>query len=341
MRERLCGSVELSSFILSIRVVQMSAQSSAPAPVKPPKPLSSEEQIPKLFHQFLWNGYVPDKLRGCQASLMKHHMDSEWKWLGWTKDSFVSFVEEHYRTFVAIFANLKHPYQVIQLARYLVLYHFGGVTVDLDLEFFQNIEGYIKDAELVLVRAYATDFLTFVNSGGHYGQHGFKRCSTFFTNKLMASRPKNPFWINVIKNSVPRIYKQAWLPTVSQEVHWITGSFLLTDTFVAGRWWRHQRVILLPSTFLEPCRYAPMWRAITGFDGPCFMNEDGEWTERDRASGRTKLMKAVIRDHHAEDWTETPKVIPTVLALTALVVLVLLLRRQIQWFFSVQTPDEE
>src|SRR6478752_7648345 len=116
-----------------------------------PEPVDTKnpQGVTKLFHQFLFGGEVPENLRQCQSSLMRFHMNTEWKWRGWTQESFVSFVEEHYQPFLALF-------------------HFGGVTVDLDLEFFQNIEPMLKGAELVLVRAYNADWMNLVGSGGLY-----------------------------------------------------------------------------------------------------------------------------------------------------------------------------
>ena len=250
----------------------------------------SAATIPKVIHQIVWDGIVPEKFKEYHASLIRHHLHGDFFLRQWNKDSIVRFVEENYQEYVPTFHLLRYPEQVLQLFPYLALYHFGGVYIGLDHSAVQSIEPYIKGAELVLVRKYAKDWMNFVYTWGRYGKRGRKHCSLLLTTGFMASKPKNPFWLAVIENVIRRVYDTSYHVSMEDYVHYVTGAYVLSDTFTEGGWANKQKLILLPSAFTTPCTYAPTWKLLTGTNGPC------KWTSPNPPQ-LTDMNGPVLVDH--------------------------------------------
>jgi mannosyltransferase OCH1-like enzyme len=66
----------------------------------------------------------------CQAMFPKY------KHILWTDESARQFMKTHYPQHLANYDSYKYPIQRVDAARYFILYHYGGIYIDMDIECF-------------------------------------------------------------------------------------------------------------------------------------------------------------------------------------------------------------
>ncbi|MGE0009498.1 MAG: glycosyltransferase family 32 protein [Candidatus Babeliales bacterium] len=96
---------------------------------------TDEYIIPKIIHQ-IWIGPrpLPEKTRAWQESWLTMHPD--WEYKLWTNDDVEGFVFENKK----YFDKAVNWGEKADILRYEILYHFGGVYVDIDFESLKPLD---------------------------------------------------------------------------------------------------------------------------------------------------------------------------------------------------------
>jgi len=103
--------------------------------------------IPRIIHQTWKNEFVPEVFKEMAFSCREKHTD--WKYLFWTDEMNRDFIKEHFPFFIHRYDAYTANIQRVDAVRYFVLYKYGGVYVDLDIECLANITPLVEDAECV------------------------------------------------------------------------------------------------------------------------------------------------------------------------------------------------
>lgn len=130
----------------------------------------------------------------------------------------MAFIKKYAPGFLTTYKNYPHPIQQVDAVRYFILYHLGGVFVDLDFECLENIEPILNDQECV----FGTE------PSEHCKQHN-KRM--IVCNALMACAPGNDFFKIICENLqkdpvLESASTPAWLKILNT-----TGPFKLTELY--------------------------------------------------------------------------------------------------------------
>ncbi|KAJ6126325.1 hypothetical protein N7523_001937 [Penicillium sp. IBT 18751x] len=154
-------------------------------------------RIPRILHQTAATNIVPDKWVESQASCKEAYGDFEYKL--WTDESTRTFLSVHYPWFVDIWDNYAFPIQRADSLRYFVLYHYGGIYLDMDTWCNKSIP--IDKLELGAVSEYAL-FKSTLPTG--------------VTNDFMMTSARHPVYEAAISklpiyNSITRAWAQ-WQP---------------------------------------------------------------------------------------------------------------------------------
>lgn len=102
--------------------------------------------IPLIFHQIYEgrDGSSPsDVLIRISKTWMKNNPD--YKYQFWDYKKIDQFLSEFYPDFIAVYNSFQYEVQRWDAIRYLILYHFGGVYVDLDYECLKSIESIVEN----------------------------------------------------------------------------------------------------------------------------------------------------------------------------------------------------
>ncbi|KAF8591416.1 glycosyltransferase family 32 protein [Ramaria rubella] len=89
------------------------------------------ERIPRIIHQTWKTETLPERWQAVSKSCTDLMPDYEY--MLWTDTTSRKFIAEHYSWFLPTFDAYIYPIQRADAIRYFVLYHYGGVYLDLDV----------------------------------------------------------------------------------------------------------------------------------------------------------------------------------------------------------------
>lgn len=95
-------------------------------------------RVPKIIHQTWKSTKVPSEFGRWIKSWNEHHPDWEY-WL-WTDDSARRLIAEKYSHLLDVFDGYTEPIRRADALRYVVLYEYGGIYVDMDMEALSSLE---------------------------------------------------------------------------------------------------------------------------------------------------------------------------------------------------------
>lgn len=174
------------------------------------KPLSTTNNtyIPKIIHQTYKNETIPKIWQGPQKSIVDLHPDYEY--ILWTDEMARDFIKTNYNWFLNTFDNYKYPIMRADTIRYFILYHYGGIYIDLDNGCTAKLDPLLE-----------------------YPAWLRKTVPTGVSNDIMGSRPGHPFFAKVIDNL--QKYNRNWF------VSYITIMYSTGPLFVSVIWKQYNR----------------------------------------------------------------------------------------------------
>lgn len=148
---------------------------------------NDNNNIPKIIHQ-TYKSYdqVPEKWKLSIKKWKLYHPD--WQYIFWSDNDIDKFMEENYKWFYPFYKQYPTQIQRVDVARYFILYHFGGIYCDLDIIPKKNI--------LPLLTNNIDNFLVETPNLGT-------------TNSLFGSKKHSSFLFYVI-NNLSSYYNEGW-----------------------------------------------------------------------------------------------------------------------------------
>lgn len=97
------------------------------------------ECVPKIIHQLWKDKDIPDHLKLMQQSVLDHH--SGYQYMFWTDKDLDGFLQVYYPGVWNFYTTgFEYIIQKIDFIRLLLVYHYGGIYIDLDSLCIKNIE---------------------------------------------------------------------------------------------------------------------------------------------------------------------------------------------------------
>ncbi|MFA0812842.1 glycosyltransferase family 32 protein [Microbulbifer epialgicus] len=107
----------------------------------------SSHNIPKIIHQTWKDDSIPIEYQSYVRSVKKFH--SDWEYKLWTDTDMLNFVKDFYPEFLCIYQNYHTVIQKCDFFRYLIVKHFGGFYLDLDVEIICSLSELIDQQDNV------------------------------------------------------------------------------------------------------------------------------------------------------------------------------------------------
>jgi mannosyltransferase OCH1-like enzyme len=117
--------------------------------------------IPKIIHQTWKNKDIPPEWQDAVDSCKK--INKGYKYILWTDKSMDDFVKKYYPSFYKIYKSYEHNIQRCDAFRYLVLYKYGGIYLDMDIKCNKNLNKFLH-FDLVLAHDINFNTSNFMNS---------------------------------------------------------------------------------------------------------------------------------------------------------------------------------
>ena len=126
--------------------------------------------IPLIIHQIWWQGYenIPKQYIIYRNTWLKKH--TNWTFFLWDKKKFEFFINKIGKELLYIYNKLPLMIQKIDIAKYVILYYFGGIYIDLDTICENKIDYLLnkfKNKNLILSKIDVYDDLNYklINNG--------------------------------------------------------------------------------------------------------------------------------------------------------------------------------
>ena len=97
--------------------------------------------VPRIIHQTWPTTEVPSRLTKWINSWIEHNPD--WEYWFWTNEDIQTFLTVRYPGYVDIFNGYDLSIKRADAMRYFVLYEFGGVYVDMDMECLSPLDNWV------------------------------------------------------------------------------------------------------------------------------------------------------------------------------------------------------
>lgn len=175
--------------------------------------------IPRLIHQVWLGGAPPACDRAWRDTWRRHH--PSWRYILWTEETLPPLANQ------ALFEHVDIPAQRVDIARYELLYRYGGIYADTDCECRKPF-----DALAACVSGFVGE-----ERPGYYGNAvlGFSRHHSFLRS---------------VVDSLPDSWRDG------ADILAQTGPGLLTRLLDSGR----PNVVVFPSAYFYPYSCKEPWR---------------------------------------------------------------------------------
>jgi len=135
-------------------------------------------KIPTILHQTWKSEELPTPFEKFMNTWKIHH--PMWQHILWTDEMNRAFIQTHFPDFLRIYDSYSTNIQRVDAARYFILYHYGGVYVDMDFESLRSIEPILEDEVCV------------------FGKEPYEHCrihnkDMIISNAFIACTPRNEF----------------------------------------------------------------------------------------------------------------------------------------------------
>ena len=159
--------------------------------------LFDRTKIPRIIHQSWKTTKLPLLVKNYVSKWVTLH--SNWTYIFWTDKSSREFVDVYFHPLLQVYDAYLHSVQRADMFRYLVLYTFGGVYADIDMEPLKSLEAIRDWAPCIFPhepdahgKVSSSVLLSDVNN------------YTLISNALMACRPGHPYVFFLITQLVDR-----------------------------------------------------------------------------------------------------------------------------------------
>lgn len=178
--------------------------------------------VPKIIHQMWKNENIPAHLIAMQKSVIEKHKDYDYMF--WTDDRLESFVKINYPEVQNLYDNFEYKIQQLDFVRLLILYHFGGIYIDLDTLCFKNVDSILKYpvslVETKKHKAFSNDYYPFVlNNAFISSEKGNDFIKKTITKILEYKDPNNYFDFCSFNPKYTKVLKSA-------------GPLCITDSYI-------------------------------------------------------------------------------------------------------------
>jgi len=138
--------------------------------------------IPKIIHQSYKDWDSKPHFFNKSPELIKELMP-DWEYKFWSDEDLDLFIKETYPDSYEMWLTLTPKIKRIDVSRYYLLHHFGGVYLDMDFHLRKDIEHLLTGAKIFSYKSYQA-----VVKGWD-----------FFGNAFMASEKEEDFWLDLIQ----------------------------------------------------------------------------------------------------------------------------------------------
>ncbi len=189
--------------------------------------------IPRIIHQIYEDpAGPPNDLTTLSVSWKEKH--PHWEYRFWNKQAIEDFLQSTFPDFIPYYRAFPFDVERWDAIRYLILYHTGGLYVDMDYECIEPLDTLLGDSTCCMGLEPVANTI---------------RCGkpVIVGNALMASVPGHPYFKMIIEDMTN---EKKQLPGKFMRIMDTTGPFMVTRIY--ENYPRKEEVTLLPAELVAP-----------------------------------------------------------------------------------------
>ncbi len=185
--------------------------------------------IQKIIHQIWYQGCneIIEPYKSCFIDTIKFLNNTNWTHKVWDKESIEELILNNYPQYFNLYNSCSILVQKLDIARYIILYHYGGCYMDMDMKIIKDFSELLDDTDEIVVS---------------------KTKHTFINNGILFSNINNKFWLDFLEDIKPKINKFTFSKLIS--VNYSTGPLNFTKFIYINKY----KIKILPYKYLEPCK---------------------------------------------------------------------------------------
>jgi mannosyltransferase OCH1-like enzyme len=172
--------------------------------------------IPKIIHQTWKDKHLPPILYNLVSENMQFLKLNGYELMFWTDDMILKLINEEYPNFYNIYKLARTGVQKGDIARILLVYHYGGIYIDLDVLI-------LRDFSEILDMNSDKLYISFEPSGQ---TNMLYNCDNYLCNAFFAANKKNIMLKEILTN-IPE-YIDQYSPNIFQKFDIFGGSYFKT-----------------------------------------------------------------------------------------------------------------
>ncbi len=135
--------------------------------------------IPLILHQIWFQGIdnIIEPYKSCFINTIIFLKKTKWKHYFWDKEKIDTFILDKYPNYWDIYNNCHILVQKLDVARYLILYHYGGCYMDMDMEILKDFYDLLENNDEIVL----SDTSCY-----------------FYNNGILFSNINNNFWLDFL-----------------------------------------------------------------------------------------------------------------------------------------------
>ena len=202
--------------------------------------------IPKIIHQIWFQGedQIPDKYLTNRKLWLDTH--SDWQYILWDQSAIEKLIQQQYSHLWNTYQSFTFMHQKIDFFKYIILYHQGGIYVDIDAKPIQKLDKLFDDLfprSTFLVSKCKYDWLESKVLTGY---------STIINNGIIAAAPKHRFLLQIL-NYVNNLEIDKMKMPKELLINKTTGPIMVTQMYFQAESEIQNQVTVLKHQYFEPC----------------------------------------------------------------------------------------
>lgn len=186
--------------------------------------------IPLIIHQIWFQGIdnIIQPYKNCFIKTIEFLKNTSWEHYFWDQTRIETFIKNEYPNYWDTYNKCNILVQKLDVVRYLILYHYGGCYMDMDMEILKDFADLLNEE----------DELVFSLTK----QLGYN-------NGILFSNKNNIFWLDFLKDVDSKINLLKFDNMLN--IQFSTGPINFTTFIKKNK--KIYKITSLPYKYLEPC----------------------------------------------------------------------------------------
>jgi len=209
--------------------------------------MNDNVKFPKIIHQIWMQGYnsVPQKfIKNIEKNKA---INKNFAYEFWDEERILNLLKSlNNNAYIKTYYSYTYLVQRVDFARYIILYTYGGISIDMDAFVIKNLDALYNmietNVDVVFSKFNMTDIESYALNGN----------STHINNANIISKPKN----DVMHDLLEALVEQSLQPKKYTEqiniINNTTGPIFITNFLF--KYPQQDKIMYLDYQYLEPCR---------------------------------------------------------------------------------------